>query len=109
MLKYLKNIVKTPVIPEGFYSSWAQFTIQWESKEIRDQLQADLKVLGIPTMVYYPKPMHEQTAFKNLNRYVECPVTERLCEHVLALPMHPYFSEGDVKNICTNIIEYLNK
>lgn len=54
----LDGIVTTPVIPEGFYSSWAQYTVQLENREIRDGLQAYLKEKGIPSMVYYPKPMH---------------------------------------------------
>ena len=61
--KELEGIVKVPRIKEGFYSSWAQYTIQLESKKQRDDLQAYLKEAGIPTMVYYPKPMHQQLAF----------------------------------------------
>lgn len=58
------------------YSSWAQYTITLENKEQRDALQNYLKEQGIPTMVYYPKPMHEQTTYKELN-YLKgsCPVT----------------------------------
>ena len=53
----------TPVIPEGFRSSWAQYTLRLRDKEQRDALQTALKAVGIPSMVYYPKPMHLQTAF----------------------------------------------
>ncbi len=95
----LKDVVKTPEIKEGFYSSWAQYTIQLESKEQRDNLQSYLKDAGIPTMVYYPKPMHQQVAFAGNKEYVECPVTERLCDTVLSLPMHPYFREKDIQEV----------
>ena len=63
----LKDIpgIKTPVIPQGFYSSWAQYTLCLESEAQRETLQASLKAQGIPSMVYYPKPMHGQTAFMN--------------------------------------------
>ena len=104
----LKGVVKTPIIPEGFYSSWAQYTITLANREQRDGLQNFLKEQGIPTMVYYPKPMHEQTAYKALG-YGEgaCPVTEHLCETVLSLPIHPYITEEDVQLVCEKIKEYL--
>jgi dTDP-4-amino-4,6-dideoxygalactose transaminase len=66
----LKDYVKTPVIPEGFGSSWAQYTIQLPTEAKRNELQAALKAAGIPSMVYYPKPMHEQTAFQHLTSYI---------------------------------------
>nr|MBP7369111.1 DegT/DnrJ/EryC1/StrS aminotransferase family protein [Paludibacteraceae bacterium]MBP8967431.1 DegT/DnrJ/EryC1/StrS aminotransferase family protein [Paludibacteraceae bacterium] len=62
----LKDLVKTPFIPKGYLSSWAQYTIQLQDEKQRDGLQAYLKEQGIPTMVYYPKPMHEQTAYLDL-------------------------------------------
>lgn len=95
--KELEGIVKVPRIKEGFYSSWAQYTIQLESKKQRDDLQAYLKEVGIPTMVYYPKPMHMQTAFSGNKEYVDCSVTEKLCETVLSLPIHPYMQENDIQ------------
>ena len=97
----LQGKVKTPVIPEGYYSSWAQYTIQLGSKEERDALQARLKEQGIPTMIYYPTPMHGQTAYKDLNIPAGyCPVTEQLCHTVLSLPLHPYISEEDIERVC---------
>lgn len=97
----LQNRVKTPVIPEGYYSAWAQYTIQLGSKEERDALQARLKEQGIPTMVYYPTPMHGQTAYKALNASIHCcPVTQQLCDTVLSLPIHPYISEEDIDTVC---------
>lgn len=103
----LKDIVKTPVVPEGVYSSWAQYTIQLKSEEERDSLQEYLKEQGIPTMIYYPKPMHKQEAFSKHKKYIECPVTERLCKTVLALPMHPYIREEEINYIIQFIREFL--
>ena len=104
----LKGIVKTPIIPQGYTSSWAQYTIVLKSQEQRDGLQAYLKEQGIPTMVYYPKPMHEQTAYKELN-YPKgaCPVTEKLCGTVLSLPLHPYITEEDIDMVRKAIKEFL--
>ncbi len=97
----LNGFVKTPVIPEGFYSSWAQYTIQLSSKEQRDSLQNALKEVGIPSMIYYPTPMHGQTAYKSLG-YSDtcCPVTSHLCDTVLSLPMHPYLSDEEIQSVC---------
>lgn len=105
----LKEVVKTPVVAKNMYSSWAQYTIQLESKEQRDELQLYLKEQGIPTMIYYPKAMHNQGAFSENKMYVECPVTEKLCETVLALPMHPYLESETISIICENIINALNE
>lgn len=104
--KLLKDIVKTPVVPENMYSSWAQFTIQLESEEKRNALQAVLKEQGIPTMVYYPKPMHKQGAFEGNKVYLECPITEQLCSTVLSLPMHPYLSDEDMQIVVGAIKEF---
>lgn len=99
----LRDNVITPVVAEGFYSSWAQYTIQLKSRKERDILQNALKEKDIPTMIYYPKPMHRQKAFDGIKQYVDCPVTERLCETVLALPMHPYLSEEQIEFVTENI------
>lgn len=85
-----------PYRPEGFTSSWAQYTVQLPQGTDREALQAKLREQGIPTMVYYPKPMHQQKAFSGTDSAVaDCPVTERLCATVLSLPMHPYLTQKD--------------
>jgi dTDP-4-amino-4,6-dideoxygalactose transaminase len=100
----LEAKVKTPVVPEDCYSSWAQYTIQVKNEEERTALQQKLKEQGIPTMVYYPKPMHEQTAFKGLKQYVQYPVTERLCKTVVSLPLDGYKEVSEVEKIKTHIL-----
>ena len=104
----LKDVAITPFIPDGYYSSWAQYTLILKDKEQRDGLQAFLKEKGIPTMIYYPKPMHEQSAFDFLN-YPKgsSPVTEYLCDRVLSLPMHPYLTDDIIDQICNSIKEYI--
>ena len=110
----LKDKVKTPVIPEGFGSSWAQYTIQLPSEEQRNRLQTALKEAGIPSMVYYPKPMHAQTAFNhaqctvhNLQLACDDYVANRLCATVLSLPMHPYLETADIEHVCSVLIASL--
>ena len=97
-----------PLVPEGFRSSWAQFTTQLPADIVRADLQAALKAKGIPTMVYYPKPMHLQGAFEGTySAEADCPVTERLCATVLSLPMHPYLTQEDVNEVVSAIKECL--
>ena len=104
----LKDTVKTPVIPEGFYSSWAQYTIRLDGRETRDALQAELKEHGIPSMIYYPKPMHMQKAFELDEHYpFECKNTTELCDTVLSLPMHPYLKEEDIQEVVAGIKQFL--
>ena len=81
-----------PLVPEGYTSSWAQYTVQLPAGADRAALQEALKGRGVPTMVYYPKPMHEQKAFEGACLVASggCPITERLCGRVLSLPMGPY-------------------
>ena len=104
----LKDHVKTPVIPEGFGSSWAQYTIQLPTEADRNRLQAALKEQGIPSMVYYPKAMHLQTAFSGTSQHMGCPVAEKLCSTVLSLPMHPYLEPKDIEFVCTTLISSLS-
>ncbi len=106
----LKDVVKTPVVPEGFYSSWAQYTLQLENKDVRLGLQAALKALDIPTAIYYPIPMHRQTAFNYLNLDENrCPISDQLADTVVSLPIHPYLSESDQDLICKVICDFLGK
>jgi dTDP-4-amino-4,6-dideoxygalactose transaminase len=106
----LKDTVKTPIIPHGYYSSWAQYTIQLESKEQRDALQEKLREQGIPTMIYYPKPMHCQKAFSNvICLKSDTSTTERLCERILSLPIHPYLEEDDNEKICRVITRTIDE
>ena len=106
----LEGAVATPVIPDGFLSSWAQYTIKLESRERRDALQAFLKEKSIPSMIYYPKQMHNQEAFGDENKYrIDYSVTNKLCDTVLSLPIHPYISDEDVEEVVSVIKEFLGK
>lgn len=105
----LSGVVEIPVIPNGFYSSFAQYTIKLRNKEQRDYLQVALKEQDIPSMIYYIKPMHRQSAFADLEfDEKDFVVTNELSEVVLSLPMHPYLSEEDVGQITNAIKTILN-
>ncbi|WP_251352953.1 DegT/DnrJ/EryC1/StrS family aminotransferase [Hominisplanchenecus murintestinalis] len=107
--KLLKDVVKTPVVPEGYYSSWAQYTIQLKNQKVREGLQAYLKENGIPSMVYYPKPMHSQKAFEDVRQdEKDFPNTTELCDRVLALPIHPYMKQEDIMQVVDYTRNYIN-
>ncbi|MBQ7059494.1 MAG: DegT/DnrJ/EryC1/StrS family aminotransferase [Firmicutes bacterium] len=96
----------TPFVPEGFLSSWAQYTLLLDNKEERDALQAKLKVNGIPSMIYYPRGLHEQQAYAAMQLPDEWyPNTMEATKRVLSLPMHPYLTEEEVDLICKVLLE----
>ena len=107
-LSSLSACLAVPVVPEGFLSSWAQYTIRLHNKETRDALQKYLKEHDIPSMVYYPKPMHLQTAFCHSVKKEMCPVAIHLTDVVLSLPMHPYMHAEEVNAVCDNIRQFFD-
>lgn len=97
----LKDKFVTPTVLPGFVSSWAQYTIMLKDKEHRDSMQAKLKKQGIPSMIYYPRGLHQQEAYKWMNLNDEMYTnTVEATKRCLSLPMHPYLSEEDVDMIC---------
>lgn len=106
--KELDSFVSIPIIPQEYFSSFAQYSILCKSKEQRETIQKHLKENNIPTMIYYLKPMHLQKAFDYLNyKYGDFPNAEKASELVLQLPMHPYLTMDDVKLVCNKIKEVL--
>lgn len=101
----LKEVVQIPNLIEETTSAWAQYTIVLPESINREQLMQELKSEGIPTFVYYIKPLHLQTAYKHFPTASNnaLPVCERLANRVLSLPMHPYLKEVDQMRI-TNIL-----
>ncbi len=93
---------------EGFTSSWAQYTVQLPKGVDRATLQAAIKSRGVPTMVYYPRPMHEQPAFEGMcEQPCGCFTAKRLCDSVLSLPMGPYLLEADAQQTAATLKELL--
>ncbi len=87
----LGEYVVVPPVRDGIVSTWAQYTIRVKN---RNQLQAILREAGIPTAVYYPKPLHRQTAYRDCPQGGNgLPVSDALAGEVLSLPMHPYMDE----------------
>lgn len=88
----LKGHVQTALLPgPGDRSAWAQFTVVLDHKQNRDRVMKNLKDRGVPTAVYYPRPLHKQTAYSCYKREDGAlRVSENLAQNVLSLPMHPY-------------------
>ena len=85
--------IELPLVPDGCTSSWAQYTLRLPR---RDAVAEALKAHGVPPAVYYPRPLHQQTAYRSFPTAPGgLPVSERLAGEVLSLPMHPYLSEDD--------------
>jgi len=90
----LGNVVTVPHLANGSTSVWAQYTIRLPQGTDRDEFASVLKAQGIPTAIYYPKSMHQQTAYRNFPvADGGLPVCERLSSDVISLPMHAYLDE----------------
>lgn len=102
----LKGKFVIPTIPEGYLSSWAQYTILLDNREERDATQKHLKEKGIPSMVYYPRGLHQQAAYAWMGLTdAPYPNTVEATKRVLSLPMHPYLKEETVDDICKVLLE----
>jgi UDP-2-acetamido-2-deoxy-ribo-hexuluronate aminotransferase len=100
--------LKTPVIPDKMISAWAQYSVLAENYAQRQLLLEKLKESGIPTAVYYPKPLHLQKAFAFLGyKPGAFPVSEDCAERIFSLPMYPYLEAEDQQRIVQVIIEAL--
>ena len=100
----LADLVVTPTVPENYISAWAQYSILAKDDAARQALQAKLKDAGVPSAVYYPKSLHQQTAFAHLG-YKEgaFPVSEEMSRRIFSLPMHPYHEQSDIEFIADTI------
>ena len=97
-----------PTVLDEMHSSWAQYTVQLPEGADRSAVQEQLRAAGIPTNIYYIKPMHKQGAFiGNRSAEADCPVTEKLCNSVLCLPIHPYLTDDEVEFISEKLKECL--
>lgn len=95
----------TPLVPQGFTSSWAQYTLILSDENQRNSLQACLKQNNIPSMVYYPIPMHAETAFSQVKNYVRLENSSKLCKCVMSIPMHPYLAQEDIAVVTETLLQ----
>jgi dTDP-4-amino-4,6-dideoxygalactose transaminase len=96
----LGNVVTVPHVASGMTSVWAQYTIRLPKGVDRNEFAAALKAQGIPTAIYYPKSMHQQTAYRDYPiADGGVPVCEKLSDDVISLPMHAYLDEPTQERI----------
>jgi UDP-2-acetamido-2-deoxy-ribo-hexuluronate aminotransferase len=102
----LKDKFQIPVVQDGFSSGFGYYTLKGESAEQRTKIMDGLKAQGIPTMIYYPKPLHLQTVYVPLGyKDGDLPVSEKLCQTVFSLPMHGYITEEVIDAVCDAILK----
>jgi UDP-2-acetamido-2-deoxy-ribo-hexuluronate aminotransferase len=98
--------ITTPMIPPGYFSVWAQYSILAADAQTRTALQARLKAAGIPTAVYYPKSLHRQAAFADLFYQPGAfPVSEDYSQRIFSLPMHPYLKPDEQEKVAALLAE----
>ena len=103
----LAEVATVPRVPEGATSVWAQYTIRLAPSR-RDFLAATLKAQGIPTAVYYAKPVHRQEAYRRFPAVPDSlPMSDRLAAEVISLPMHAYLDEPTQDRIIDAVREAL--
>ena len=106
--KALETVVQIPYVPKDMASVWAQYTIQLPERVVREKIISDLKSVGIPSVIYYVKPLHQQTAY---NKYLivgnALPVCEKLSKQVLSLPMSGYITTEQVQYITKHLVSIL--
>lgn len=102
----LSAVCRTPQVKDGCLSVWAQYTIQTNH---RDELQAFLKEKGVPSVIYYKKPLHMQPVYEwgLLGRTL--PETDRLSHEVLSLPMHGYLESDMQDYIIESVLSFFGK
>ncbi|MDB5374101.1 MAG: DegT/DnrJ/EryC1/StrS family aminotransferase [Belnapia sp.] len=107
--------VRTPQLPPGAQNApathaWGIYTITLPDAAARGRVQASMQAAGVPSAIYYPKPLHHQPAYAAAHAggitagAPPLPVSERLCDQVLSLPMHPYLTQDDVARVAAAVL-----
>jgi dTDP-4-amino-4,6-dideoxygalactose transaminase len=100
----LGNAVTIPRRVADSTSAWAIYAILLPDEAARDRTQAALKADGVPTAIYYPRPLHRQPAYSTHHDGSALPVSEDLATRILALPIHPDLTDQDVDRICEAVL-----
>lgn len=104
----LSGLLQTPAVPDGLRSAWAQYTLRADDAQQRQAIMEHLAKHDIPSMIYYPIPLHRQKAFSAYRSdYVSLDVSNQLSQVVFSIPMHPYLTDSDVLMITGLIKEVL--
>lgn len=100
----LKNCLVTPKSYYGYKSCWAQYSLLADNENHRSKIIEYLNTKDIPTMIYYPIPLHRQKAYLNIStEYCDLSVSENISTRIFSIPMHPYLKEEEVSSIINEI------
>jgi dTDP-4-amino-4,6-dideoxygalactose transaminase len=99
----LGNVVVTPARVPDSTSAWAIYAILLPDEAARDRVQAALRADGVPSAIYYPRPLHWQPAYREQHDGTSLPVSEDLATRILALPIHPDLTDKDVERVCAAV------
>jgi dTDP-4-amino-4,6-dideoxygalactose transaminase len=100
----LGNAVTVPARVPDSTTAWAIYAILLQDGAARDRMQAGLKAAGVPSAIYYPKPLHHQPAYRDAHDGSTLPVSEDLATRIMALPLHPDLTDQDVERICDAVL-----
>jgi dTDP-4-amino-4,6-dideoxygalactose transaminase len=100
----LGNAVATPARVPDSKAAWAIYAILLQDAAVRTRLQDGLRAAGIPSAIYYPKPLHRQPAYQAAHDGTVLPVSEDLAGRIMALPIHPDLTEADLARICDTVL-----
>ncbi|ONG44903.1 aminotransferase DegT [Pseudoroseomonas deserti] len=108
----LAGHVVVPTEMEGAQSAWGLYSVLLPDAETRSKVQAAMQAQGVPSAIYYPKPLHHQPAYaaahrEGLRQGPPLPVSEQVSQRILALPMHPYLDEAQLDRVCDALISGL--
>ena len=98
--RHLGNLVEIPVRVPDSTSAWAIYAVLLRDAAERTRVQDSLRAAGVPTAIYYPRPLHRQPAYQAAHDGAALPVSEALAERILALPIHPDLTEDDTARVC---------
>ncbi|MEO8513560.1 MAG: DegT/DnrJ/EryC1/StrS family aminotransferase [Ignavibacteria bacterium] len=101
-----KGILETPFIMPNVRHIFHQYSIRVKN---RDKMQVFLSEHGIPSMIYYPVPLHLQDAYKYDYKYGDYPVSEEIAKDIISLPMHTELDDEQIDHIASKVIEFISK
>jgi len=103
----LGNAVVIPARVPDSASAWAIYAVLLPDEAVRTRLQAALRGVGVPTAIYYPRPLHRQPAYAGHHDGMALPVSDDLSRRILALPIHPDLSIADAERVCDAVTRAL--
>jgi dTDP-4-amino-4,6-dideoxygalactose transaminase len=105
----LGNLVTIPARVPHSASAWAVYAILLPEGDARTRLQAGLKEAGVPSAIYYPRPLHHQPAYAASHDGTSLPVSEDLATRIMALPIHPDLTDADVERVCGAVASVIGR